>query len=70
MLLADRYLDYAVPALGYGRGGGDDGPVQFSGIMPPLVLRRALIIPWGAAAWANIPYWAFVLVMLHAPVRP
>src|SRR5919109_2301084 len=52
-------------------------PPQFSGITPPLVLRMAVIMPPSnplALAWepatVNIPNAAWVLVMLHAPVRP
>jgi hypothetical protein len=52
-------------------------PPQLSGIVPPLVLRMAVIMPpsnpLGLAtepAIVNIPNAAFGLVMLHAPVRP
>src|SRR5215217_3112727 len=52
-------------------------PPQFSGMVPPLVLRMAMIMPTSnplALAWepatSNIPNAAWVLVMLHAPVRP
>src|SRR5215207_8361606 len=46
-------------------------------MVPPLVLRMAMIMPTSnpfALAWepaiVNIPNAAWVLVMLHAPVRP
>src|SRR6266508_3659897 len=52
-------------------------PPQFSGMVPPLVLRMAVIMPpsnpFGLAwepAIVNIPNAALLLVMLHAPVRP
>src|SRR5215218_10887385 len=52
-------------------------PPQFSGTVPPLVLRMAMIMPTSnplGLAWepaiSNIPNAAWVLVMLHAPVRP
>jgi transposase-like protein len=52
-------------------------PPQLSGTVPPLVLRMAVIMPpshplrlaW-EPAMVNIPNAAWVLVMLHAPVRP
>src|SRR5215211_7324684 len=52
-------------------------PWQLSGTVPPLVLRVAVIMPPSnplalarEPAIVNIPNAAWVLVMLHAPVRP
>jgi hypothetical protein len=58
-------------------GRDDCQPWQLSGMVPPLVLRMAVIMPPShplvlarEPAIVNIPNAAWVLVMLHAPVRP